>query len=74
VTVGAGLSGGGSIGAVTLEIAAGGVGTTQLADQAVTSSKLALMSVGTSQLTDYAVTSSKLGWHRWGHPSSPTTR
>jgi len=61
VTVGAGLTGGGSIGAVTLEIAAGGVGTAQLAEHAVTSSKLALTSVGTSQLTDYAVTSSKLG-------------
>ena len=60
VTVGAGLSGGGSVGAITLGIAAGGVGTTELAEQAVTSSKLALTSVGTSQLTDYAVTSSKL--------------
>lgn len=40
VTAGTGLSGGGTTGAVTINIAAGGVNTTQLADDAVTPAKL----------------------------------
>lgn len=40
VTAGTGLSGGGATGGVTLNIANGGVGTTQLADSSVTDAKI----------------------------------
>ena len=44
VTPGTGLSGGGATGNVTLNIANGGVGTTQLADGSVTDAKIAAVS------------------------------
>ena len=60
VTAGTGLSGGGTAGTVTLNIASGGVDTTQLRDSSVTSAKLAAAAVGSSQLADSSVTSAKI--------------
>ena len=61
VIAGTGLTGGGTLAADrTISIAAGGVGTTQLADDAVTTGKIAAGAVGTSDIADSAVTSAKI--------------
>ena len=53
---GTGLTGGGDLSADrTLGVAAGGIGTTQLADGAVTADKIAANAVGSSELADNAV-------------------
>ena len=50
ITTGTGLSGGGNEGTVTISITAGGVGTTQLADDGVTKAKIADNAVDVDQL------------------------
>lgn len=56
VAAGTGLSGGGDLSADrTISVAAGGIGTTQLADNAVTAAKIAADAVGSSELADNAV-------------------
>jgi len=61
VIAGTGLTGGGDLSADrTISIAAGGVGTTQLADDAVTTGKIAAGAVGTTDIADSAVTSAKI--------------
>jgi hypothetical protein len=47
-------------GTITLAVAAGGIGTTQLADTAVTTGKLADGSVTTAKISDSSVTTAKL--------------
>lgn len=59
VTAGTGLQGGGAAGAVALSIAAGGVGTTQLADNSVTTAKIVAGGVSTTDIATGAVTMSK---------------
>jgi hypothetical protein len=61
VTAGAGLTGGGTLAADrTLSIANGGVGTAQIADDAITTGKIAPGAVGTTDLADSSVTDGKL--------------
>src|SRR5262249_33694264 len=50
-TAGTGLSGGGSSGTVTLNVANGGIGATQLADSAVTSAKIAGGTIADSDIS-----------------------
>ena len=61
ITAGTGLTGGGDLSANrTIAIAAGGVGTTELANDAVTTGKIATGAVGTTDLADLAVTGAKI--------------
>src|SRR5690606_26602642 len=60
VVAGRGLSGGGTIGEITLAIADEGVDEETLSDAAVTTDKLADSAVSTRKLNDDAVTSSKI--------------
>jgi hypothetical protein len=59
VTAGTGLTGGGSAGSLTLSVANGGIGTTQLAANAVTDPKI--FSVNGTKVTGTVGDSSKLG-------------
>jgi len=60
VTAGDGLSGGGTSGDVTLDIANGGVDNVKIRGNAVTSDKIADGQVGTNDLANNAVTSAKI--------------
>lgn len=60
IATGNGLSGGGNEGTVTITISAGGIGTTELADDAVTSAKLGAGSVDSTAIGADAVTASKI--------------
>ena len=60
VTAGTGLSGGGTTGNVTLNIANDGVGTAQIQDNAVTAAKIASNAVTTAKIADANVTAAKI--------------
>lgn len=60
VDSGTGLTGGPITTSGTLSISSGGVGTTQLANDAVTSAKIANNAVGSSEIADDAVTFAKM--------------
>ena len=55
VTAGSGLTGGGSTGAVSLAVTAGGIGTSELEDGAVTTAKIATSAVVTAKIANNAV-------------------
>lgn len=60
IIAGIGLAGGGTQSPVTVSIADGGVGTTQLADASITRPKIAAATVGVNEIVDSAVTSAKI--------------
>lgn len=60
VIAGTGLSGGGTTGNVTLNIANDGVGTAQIQDNAVTAAKIASNAVTTAKIADANVTAAKI--------------
>tara|TARA_R110000824_G_scaffold135227_2_gene298366 strand:- start:577 stop:1461 length:885 start_codon:yes stop_codon:yes gene_type:complete len=60
VIAGTGLSGGGTTGNVTLNIANDGVGTAQIQDNAVTTAKIASNAVTTTKIADSNVTTAKI--------------
>jgi hypothetical protein len=60
VIAGTGLSGGGTTGNVTLNIANDGVGTAQIQDNAVTAAKIASNAVTTAKIADSNVTTAKI--------------
>jgi hypothetical protein len=60
VIAGAGLTGGGSSGDVTLAVARGGIDSSMLADQSVSGPKLADKAIAPAKLADQAVTGEKL--------------
>ena len=60
VIAGTGLSGGGTTGNVTLNIANDGVGTAQIQDNAVTAAKIASNAVTTAKIASVAVTAAKI--------------
>ena len=81
VTAGTGLSGGGTTGSVTLNIAPGGVGSTELATNAVTTAKIAdanvtdakIASVAGSKITGSITTATLPGANVTGAVANATT-